>query len=170
MTAQPVPQEYRREKSVDQNQHRSEVGLPLRGPGAYSIRPATHGAQDENTNHEKDDDEEAMNSTNEERNESALLSDDPDSALEAQVVPERDLDREVQQKIEAITIDPIAVSKSGGNNDALNGPPSSLHKMAPMIILGFLMAMVAGGSAIGVLAFKGEKKTHQQSLLRSCPI
>jgi hypothetical protein len=49
-----------------------------------------------------------MPRTDEQCNDSALLSDAFDSALEAQVMPERDLNREVQQKFEAITIDPIA--------------------------------------------------------------
>jgi hypothetical protein len=128
----------------------------LRGLGAYPIRATIHGTQDESTHHEEDD--EIVPITNDERNKAALSSDDPESALEAQVVPERDLNREVQQKMEAITIDPIAVATSKPNNDVLNnGPPSALRKSTLMNALVILMVLVAVGSTIGVLASKDKK-------------
>jgi hypothetical protein len=163
MTARLVPQEYRRGKGVDHSQHSSDAGLLSRGPGAFPIRPTTHGSQDESTHHDDDDDDddEAMPSTNDERNKSArMLFDDPASALEAQVVPERDLNREVLQKMEAMTIDPIAVTTSKAKNDVPNnGPPSSRRKSTLMITLGvLLMVIVAAGSAIGILASKDKKE------------
>jgi hypothetical protein len=156
MTARLVPQDYRRDKGVDHGQHSSKAGDSLRGPGAYSVRPTVHLVQEESTNN--DDDDEAMTSTNDEQNESALLFDDPESAFEAQVVPERDLNREVQQKMEAMTIDPIAVAKSKSKNDAPNGPPRALRKSVIMITLGVLMVLVAVGSAVGILASNDKKK------------
>jgi hypothetical protein len=155
MTARPVPQEYRRDKGVTQDQHDSEAGLPLRTPGAYPIRPTTHGVQEESAY--DDDEDEVMTGTNNEPNEPALLSDDFESALEAQVAPERrDLNQEVQQKMEAITIDPIAVAKSGSNN-TVNGPPSSQCNkfILPMIIL---LVLAAIGSTIGILASQNKEE------------
>jgi hypothetical protein len=156
MTARPVPQEYQRQKVVDQSQHSSEAGLPVRGPGAFPIRPTNHGNQDESTHNE--DDDTFMPSTNNERNEPELLSDDPESALEAQVVPERDLNREVQQKMEAITIDPIAVAMSKPKNDAPNGPPGARRNSTLMITFGIMLVLVAVGSAIGIVASKDKKE------------
>jgi hypothetical protein len=157
MTARPVPQEYRREKGVDQSQHSSEAGLPVRGPGAFPIRPTNHGNQDESTHH--DDDDTFLPNTNDERNEPELLSDDPESALEAQVVPERDLNREVQLKMDAITIDPIAVAMSKPKNDAPNGHPGARRNWTLMITFGILMVLVAVGSAIGIVASKDKKES-----------
>jgi hypothetical protein len=157
MIARPVPQEYQR-KGVDKTQHNSEVGGLLIGPGTYAFRPTTHGIQGPSTINDDDDDDEAMMSTNDERNDSAQLSDDPQRALEAQVVPERDLNRKVQQKMEDITIDPIAVKKSKTKIDALkNGPSTGLCKRTLLITLGILMVLVAGSSAIGALASKNKK-------------
>jgi hypothetical protein len=157
MTAQLVPEEYRRDKDVDQNRQESEAGFTLRGPGAYSVRPTNDLVQDESTN-ANDDDEEVMPGTNDEHNESAFMFDDPESALDAQVVPERDLNREVQQKLEAMTIDPIAVAKSKSKNNAPNGPPGTLRKSVLIIILGALMVLVAVGSVVGILASKKRKE------------
>jgi hypothetical protein len=164
MTARPVPREYRREKGVDQNLYITEAGLPLRGPGAYPIRPPTmRGAQDESSHNE--DDEDAMTSTDNDvrNNEVALLVNDSESALDAQVVPERDLNQEVQQKMDAITIDPIAVAKSdnNANDDAHHKGPYScarLNKSSLLITLGILLVLVAIGSAIGIVASKSKNK------------
>jgi hypothetical protein len=157
-TARLVPPEYRREKGVTQVEHHSEAGLPLRAPGAYAILPpSANGVQDESSNNE---DDEAMTSTNNDRNEAELLYNSSESAWEAQIVPERrDLNQEVQQKMEAITIDPIAVERSDANNDC-NGRPSAQRKMSItlMITLGISLVLVAIGITVGIIAPKNKNE------------
>jgi hypothetical protein len=169
MTARLVPQEYQRDsKGTDQNQHSSTAGIPLRCPGAYSICPTANMVQDKSTNN--GDDDEAINGTNDERNKPELLLDDPESALEAQVVPERDLNREVQQQMEAITIDPITVAPSKTNNNAPNGPPGARRNSTLMITFGILTVLVAGGCTIGIIASKNEKRTKPTIAATIAPI
>jgi hypothetical protein len=164
--ARSVPQEYRREKGNDQSQQNPKVGGPLRGPGAYPIRPPTHGGtaaeqHDESTNNE---DDHVFSSTNDEHNEneSPLLSDDPESALEAQVVPERDLNNEVQQRMDALTIDALTVEVK--IKDKASPPRGAAPKSVILIMLGVCLVLVAIGSAIGIMKRKERLTNKSESV------
>jgi hypothetical protein len=161
MTARPVPQEYRREHKqggVDPNHPHYNSQVVVGGPGAYPMRPTTHpdGMQDQNTSYGDTNDDEGMTRTtiDDGRHETLLLlssEDDPETAVEAQVVPERDLNDEVQQRMKAITIDPLTVevrTKERAAQPPRDGAvPKSVIRM--MIAL-CLMALVAIGSAVGI--------------------
>jgi hypothetical protein len=167
MTARPVPQEYRRNKGDAQNQQNSEAGILLRGPGAYPIRSTTHGgpAADEHDESTNNDDDQVLNSTNIEgnENESALLSDDLTSALEAQVVPERDLNNEVLQRMDALTIDALTVELK--IKVVAAQPRSAAPKSVILIIVGVCLVLVAIGSAIGLKNRKERPTEKSESVV-----
>jgi hypothetical protein len=76
----------------------------------------------------------------------------------------------VQQKMDAITIDPIAVAPSKTNNNAPNGPPGARRNSTLMITFGILMVLVAVGSAIGIIASKNEKRAEPTIAATIAPI
>jgi Leucine rich repeat len=178
--ARSVPEEYRRDKTTGVNDNQKEsnaaASFPLQaGPGAYAMRPTNtqHSSiQDESSNHddyEADDDDNGITPTtiNERNeNESWLLSeDDPESALEAQVVPERDFNNEVQERMKAIAIDPLTVEVKTKDNSGAAPKTSVL-----LIIIGLcLMAlMVAIGTTVGIKN-KKERLANASNIRFPCP-
>jgi hypothetical protein len=147
----------------EKQNHDARVGATassaMRAPGAYHIvpRPFRNGTQ------AVSDDEELRNSDDDDTDATALRNDvgatddvpslflDPENALEAQVVPERDLNNEVTKRMEALTIDAenVKVRNEDRSPQLLRG--GGVPKTAIKIMVGVcLIAIAAIGSGVGI--------------------
>jgi hypothetical protein len=87
---------------------------------------------------------------------------DPENAVEAQIVPERDLNNEVTKRMEALTIDAqtVEVSNTDRAPHLRGGDPKSASK----IIVGVcLMALVAIGCAVGGIKIRKARRSINTS-------
>jgi hypothetical protein len=165
VTALTAPEQYRlHPEKLDAHQNEDNrmdaALLSIRSPGAYQIAPRPLG------NSSRSSDQQELGScyndtdaTTLQENEAAtydlrVLFHDPENALEAHIVPERDLKNEVTKRMEAMTIDAqnVQVSRKDRAPQLYGGVPKSVIK----IIVGVcLMALLAVGSAVGIKNRKG---------------
>jgi hypothetical protein len=78
----------------------------------------------------------------------ALLSNDPVSTLDAQIVPEQDLNIEVQQQMDALTVNALRVEVK--IKDRAAQPRHAVPKSVILIIIAVCLALVAISSAFGI--------------------
>jgi hypothetical protein len=173
VTALTVPEQYRlHPKNLDQhppNEDSRVSAAPLsssspstlRAPGAYQIAARPPGAGDQELSRNRIDDTDAEvttlrgnNYATEDENDYddvQVLSLDLENALEAQIVPERDLNKEVTQRMEALTVDAQTVELTNRDKSPQLRSVDGVPKSVIMIMLAVcLVALVAIGSAVGI--------------------
>jgi hypothetical protein len=87
--------------------------------------------------------------------------DDDEEALEAEVVPERNLEQEVQERMERITIEATSVKLSQpdkNDGDSRTGSSQKLPRVA-FLVMAALVLLVAVGAAVGSRTQRSKKTT-----------
>jgi hypothetical protein len=190
-TALPVPQQYRlRAQDLDPQKTDSLAGAvaatsssSLRAPGAYAMAPRRFGNnatqaeadtaaaaaasndQEEFSNSwsNNDDNTDGDNNNNNNNNtDAALFTLDLEDALDAQIVPERDLNHEVQRKMEALTIDALTVEVKTKKDTAAR--PSRSSGISKSVVLMMILFVVVFLVAIGIwVGAKNRKDTSNNN-------
>jgi hypothetical protein len=169
-TALPVPQQYRlRPQDLDPQKtdaltaattSSSSASSSLRGPGAYAIAPrrfgtnAAQAAASNDNSWSNHDDTDTPTTTD-----LPVFSLDLETALDAQIVPERDLNHEVQQRIEALTIEALTVELKT-KDTAARPPRSGAVPKAVILTIIIAVCLMAIGISVGVKNGKGTSNSN----------